>query len=190
MTLKGNGLNSERNDALSVASLVHTTIILRPKRSARTDAAAMVRIRLHSPAVGWTIIGRLIIIIGLHYVSFCWWHFGFQGTGMHEISTHRLTQTTRKTRMTLNSTGSRRLTPNMETFPQDKVNILGYRILSKKKAKLGTFSLLYQFYWQIYGEINVSMHQNREKQQQKHVLSPKWKRKGRGILQNIHLTIG
>ena len=89
-----------------------------------------------------------------------------------------------------NSTGSRRLTPNMETFPQDKVNILGYRILSKKKAKLGTFYLLYQFYWQIYGEINVSMHQNREKQQQKHVLSPKWRRKGRGILQNIHLTIG
>ena len=75
-------------------------------------------------------------------------------------------------------------------IPQDKVNILGYRILSEKKTKLGTFSLLYQFYWQIYGEINVSMHQNREKQQQKHVLSPKWRRKGRGILQNIHLTIG
>ena len=89
-----------------------------------------------------------------------------------------------------NITGSRRLTPNTEIFPQDKVNILGYRILSKKKTKLGTFSLLYQFYWQIYGEINVPMHQNREKQQQKHVLSPKWRRKGRGILQNIHLTIG
>ena len=89
---------------------------------------------------------------------------------------------------TLSSTASRRLTPNMEIFPQDKVNILGYRILSKKKAKLGTFYLLYQFYWQIYGEINVPMHQNREKQQQKHVLSPKWRRKGRGILQNIHLT--
>ena len=116
--------------------------------------------------------------------------FRLQGTGMHEISTHRLTQTTRKTKMTLNSTGSRRLTPNMGIFPQDKVNILGYRILSKKKAKLGTFYLLYQFYWQIYGEINVPMHQNSEKQQQKHVLSPKWRRKGRGILQNIHLTIG
>ena len=62
MTLKGNGLNSVWNDAFSVASLAHMTIILRPKSSASTDAAAMVRILLHSPAVGWTIMGRFIIM--------------------------------------------------------------------------------------------------------------------------------
>ena len=62
MALKGNGLNSVWNDAFSVASLAHTTIILRPKSSASTDAAAMVRILLHSPAVGWTIMGRFIIM--------------------------------------------------------------------------------------------------------------------------------
>lgn len=62
MTLKGNGLNSVWNDEFSVASLAHTTIILRPKSSASTDAAAMVRILLHSPAVGWTIMGRFIIM--------------------------------------------------------------------------------------------------------------------------------
>ena len=57
----------------------------------------------------------------------------------------------------------------MEIFPQDKVNILGYRILSEKKTKLGTFSLLYQFYWQIYGEINMSVKENTEKLHKKHV---------------------
>ena len=62
MTLKGNGLNSVWNDAFSVALLAHTTIILRPKSSACTDAAAMVRILLHSPAAGWTIMGRFIIM--------------------------------------------------------------------------------------------------------------------------------
>lgn len=62
MTLKGNDLNSVWNDEFSVASLAHTTISLRPKSSASTDAAAMVRILLHNPAVGWTIMGRFIIM--------------------------------------------------------------------------------------------------------------------------------
>ena len=38
--------NIERNDALSVASLAHTTTIFRPNSSASTFAAAIVRIRL------------------------------------------------------------------------------------------------------------------------------------------------